>query len=130
MILGANETEFLAAALRGLEAQRRAAEHNIANVETPGFKARDIDFRSVLAGAGDQQLALRTTQRNHLGATSSALAGSELLYRIPIQSSLDGNTVNAQVEQAEFAENAIRYQSTLTFLNGKFRGLKLAIKGQ
>ncbi len=103
---------------------------NIANADTPGFKARDIDFRSVLARAGGEQLALRTTQGNHLGGASSGLGGSELLYRVPTQSSLDGNTVNAQVEQAEFTENAIRYQSTLTFLNGKFKGLKLAIKGE
>ena len=110
----------------------RVLAANIANADTPGFKARDIDFRSVLAGAGagGEQLALRTTQGNHLGGAGSALPGSELLYRIPIQSSLDGNTVNAQVEQAEFTENAVRYQSTLTFLNGKFRGLKLAIKGE
>ena len=103
---------------------------NIANTDTPGFKARAIDFRAALAGAGAEQLALSATHSRHLGSASPGLAGHELLYRVPMQSSLDGNTVNAQVEQAEFAENAIRYQSTLTFLNGKFRGLKLAIKGE
>lgn len=103
---------------------------NIANADTPGFKARDIDFRSALAVASGEQLALRTTRPGHIGGAGSDLAGPELMYRIPTQPSLDGNTVNSQVEQAQFAENAVRYQSTLTFLGGKFQGLKLAIKGE
>ena len=102
---------------------------NIANADTPGFKARDIDFRSVLAKAGGDKLAMKTTHANHLGGPADA-AGADLLYRIPTQPSVDGNTVDTQVEQAEFAQNAVRYQSTLTFLNGKFKGLKLAIKGE
>jgi flagellar basal-body rod protein FlgB len=101
---------------------------NLANADTPGFKARDIDFRSVLAKAGGEELAMKTTHANHLGG-STAASNADLLYRIPIQPSVDGNTVDSQVEQAEFAQNAVRYQSTLTFLNGKFKGLKLAIKG-
>jgi len=72
---------------------------------------------------------MKTTHANHLGG-ASAFSGGELLYRIPTQPSVDGNTVDTQVEQAEFAENAVRYQSTLTFLNGKFKGLRLAIKGE
>jgi len=103
---------------------------NIANADTPGYKARDIDFRSVLAAAGNNQVNLRTTQPGHIAADGDTLGGAELLYRIPVQPSLDGNTVNSQVEQAQFAENAVRYQSTLTFLSGKFKGLKLAITGE
>lgn len=104
---------------------------NIANADTPGFKARDIDFRTVLAAAdAGQQVSLKTTQAGHISVAGNGPAGAELLYRTPVQPSLDGNTVNTQVEQAEFTENAVRYQSTLTFLNGKFRGLKLAIKGE
>ena len=103
---------------------------NIANANTPGFKARDIDFRAALAKAGGEQMTLKTTHAGHMGGASSLTSEAELLYRIPTQSSLDGNTVNSQVEQAEFTENAVRYQSTLTFLNGKFKGLKLAIKGE
>ena len=102
---------------------------NIANADTPGFKARDIDFRSLLAKAGGDHMAMKTTHARHLGG-SSAVSGPDLLYRVPIQPSVDGNTVDTQVEQAEFAQNAVRYQSTLTFLNGKFKGLKLAIKGE
>jgi len=102
---------------------------NIANADTPGFKARDIDFRSLLAKAAGENMVMKTTHANHLGGASAASA-AELLYRVPTQPSVDGNTVDTQVEQAEFAQNAVRYQSTLTFLNGKFKGLRLAIKGE
>jgi len=103
---------------------------NIANADTPGFKARDIDFQTMLAKAGGAQLALKTTHAGHIGGAGSMSANLDPLYRIPVQPSLDGNTVNIQVEQAEFTENAVRYQSTLTFLTGRFRGLKAAIKGE
>ena len=102
---------------------------NIANADTPGFKARDIDFRSLLAKAAGDEMALQTTHARHLGG-ADAVSSPDLLYRMPHQPSVDGNTVDTQVEQAEFAQNAVRYQSTLTFLNGKFKGLKLAIKGE
>ncbi len=113
--------------LYGQRARLLAA--NIANADTPGFKARDIDFRSLLAKAGGETVAVKTTHARHLPA-GAPLAGAELLYRIPVQPSVDGNTVDSQVEQAEFAQNAVRYQSTLTFLSGKFKGLRLAIKGE
>ena len=103
---------------------------NIANADTPGFKARDIDFRSVLQKAAGDQMSLKTTNRNHLGGASGPASEADLLYRVPHQPSLDGNTVSTQVEQAEFAENALRYQSTLMFLSGKFKGMRLAIKGE
>ncbi len=103
---------------------------NIANADTPNFKARDIDFRAVLASAGDDSMVLQTTQPGHIGGSGSALSSPDLLYRIPTQTSLDGNTVNTEIEQAQFTENAVRYQSTLTFLSGRFQSLKLAIKGE
>jgi len=103
---------------------------NLANADTPGFKARDIDFRKVLAKAGGDQVSLKTTQGAHLGGASTAISGAARLYRVPMQPSVDGNTVDTQVETAEFTRNSIQYQSTLTFLNGKFRSLKLAIKGE
>lgn len=103
---------------------------NIANADTPNFKARDIDFRAALAGVGGDRLALQTTQPGHIGGSDTLPSGPDLLYRIPTQASLDGNTVNTEIEQAEFAENAVRYQSTLTFLSGRFQSLKLAITGE
>jgi flagellar basal-body rod protein FlgB len=103
---------------------------NIANADTPGFKARDIDFQSLLSKASGAGMTMSTTQAGHIGGANAPGGGMELLYRVPTQTSLDGNTVNTQVEQAQFTENAVRYQSTLTFLGGKFSGLKLAITGK
>ncbi|VAW73590.1 Flagellar basal-body rod protein FlgB [hydrothermal vent metagenome] len=103
---------------------------NIANADTPGYKARDIDFRAVLSNADGKPVALKTTHGNHIAGAGSSRNNPEIMYRTPMQPSLDGNTVDSQQEKARFTENAVRYQSTLTFLNGKFKGLKLAIKGE
>ena len=108
---------------------------NIANADTPGYKARDIDFRQAMArAAGDATTSgvhLSTTQAGHIGGAASADATTspDLKFRTPLAPALDGNTVDAQIEQAAFAENAVRYQATLTFLNAKFRGLLTAIMG-
>lgn len=112
---------------------------NIANADTPGYQARDIDFRTAMAKAASgsaSQEGLSTTSPLHMAGPSSAdasatggLAGGDLKYRVPNQPSLDGNTVESQVEQAQFADNALRYQATLTFLGGEFSSLKLAING-
>jgi len=103
---------------------------NIANADTPGYKARDIDFRSALARAGGQALAPTATQAGHMRLDGTGSGAVETLYRVPLQPALDGNTVDTHVEQSEFTQNAVRYQSTLTFLNGRFKGLMLAIKGE
>lgn len=109
--------------------------NNIANADTPNYKAQDLDFRSVLAQAGspNAQLALSTTNGAHLSPTSSgsaAAAGSGLKYRVPLAPSLDGNTVDVQMEQGAFADNTVRYQAALSFLSGKFKELMTAITGQ
>jgi flagellar basal-body rod protein FlgB len=107
---------------------------NLANADTPNYQARDIDFRSALAAAsGDKQggVQLATTNAGHIGMQGANGSGqAELKYRTPLAPALDGNTVDAQLEQAAFAENSVRYQATLTFLNSKFRGLMTAITGQ
>lgn len=104
---------------------------NLANADTPRYKARDFDFRAALATAQGDQLAMRTTQAQHIAfAQDDSVQGNTLQYRIPNQSSLDGNTVDAQVEQAAFAENAVNYQATLTFLSGRIKGLMGALKGE
>ncbi len=111
---------------------------NLANADTPNYKARDIDFRAALADvkAGDAKsagsgLSMSATQSGHL-STHNGMSNLDaaLKYRVPLASSLDGNTVDTQTEQANFAENAVRYQATLTFLNSKFRNLMTAITGQ
>ena len=106
---------------------------NLANIDTPGYRARDIDFKSVLAAAnGDSaSVQMTATRPGHIGAaTANGTATPELKYRTPLAPSLDGNTVDAQLEQAAFAENAVHYQATLSFLSAKFRSLMTAITGQ
>jgi len=103
---------------------------NLANADTPNFKARDIDFRAALNDAGHGQgLRMARTNASHL-PSGPAGAGLEPKYRVPSQPSLDGNTVDPQLEQAAFSENAIQYQASLDFLNARFRGLRTALKGE
>lgn len=102
---------------------------NIANAATPGFKARDMDFGAMLAtSSGGVAPQLAATQSGHF--TSDAAGGEKLLYRQPLQPSLDGNTVELATEQLQFAETAIRYRSTLSILGGRIGGLMSALKGE
>jgi len=108
---------------------------NLANVDTPNYKAQDIDFRTALARAGSPgaSLPMATTTSGHIdnSATTGAVdLSSALKYRVPLAPSLDGNTVDAQMEQAAFADNTVRYQATLTFLTGSLKDLMTAITGQ
>lgn len=115
--------------------QRRAEvlASNLANADTPGYLARDVDFRSALAaqsGEAGGDLALAATEPGHLAAPGSdAVSGAALKYRVPLQPSMDGNTVDAQVEQAAYAENSVRYQASLTFITAQIRMLRTAITG-
>lgn len=109
---------------------------NIANADTPGYKAQDIDFKAVLsqsAAAGQtSQLAMHTTNSAHIGAAQDARSDDlpmDLKYRVPTQPSEDGNTVDTHKEQAEFADNAMRYQATLQFLGSRFSGMKSVLQG-
>jgi flagellar basal-body rod protein FlgB len=130
-----------AAALRLRERRTELLATNLANADTPGFKARDMDFASALAAAGSPSAGqLVATRPGHIGistgapgATTGGMTGSTeafLKYRTPLAPSLDGNTVDAQLEQAAFAENSVRYQATLSFLSQRFRSLMTAITGQ
>jgi len=102
---------------------------NIANADTPNYKARDIDFGEVLAHT-DGSLPMRVTQAAHITISDGELPAGDLKYRNPYQASLDGNTVEMPVEQAAFAENNVRYQASLTFINLKIAQMQLAIAGQ
>ena len=105
---------------------------NIANADTPNYKARDIDFRALLGGAQAQQATARLVATNaaHLpDAEAAGNLGGALMYRMPLQPSIDGNTVDPQAEYAQFAQNALQYQSSLTFLSGRIRTLLTAIRG-
>ncbi len=112
---------------------------NIANADTPGFKARDFDFASELAAkteaAGQSHRArLAWTDAGHMGAISRGSSGelsvSTLLYRKNEQASLDGNTVNLDRERANFADNTMRYEASLRFINGGVRRALTAIRGE
>ncbi|MFT5577546.1 MAG: flagellar basal-body rod protein FlgB [Paraglaciecola psychrophila] len=104
--------------------------NNLVNADTPNFKARDIDFQTVFKG---QQAAtstrLQSTHSRHIAPSSLAFE-PQLQYRNPLQPSLDGNTVDEQVEMTRFAKNTLDFQASFQFLNGKFKGLKNAIRGE
>ena len=102
---------------------------NIANADTPGYKARDVDFSTALKSAQAGNLQMTRTSALHTVGNTPRSFGGELKYRVPTQPSLDGNTVQADVEQAAFAENAVQYRASLTFLNGTIQTLRYALKG-
>jgi len=101
---------------------------NLANADTPGYKARDLDFKSILKQNLPLTQPLERTQAGHIAPQQ--LLEARALYRNPGQVSLDGNTVEANVEQAKYAENAVQYQASLQFINSKFSGLMMALRGQ
>lgn len=105
---------------------------NMANADTPGFKARDIDFRAtmqaLLAQPAGNAAALQRTAPGHQGASETSLA-AEPLYRVPNHPALDGNTVDTQLEQTAFAEASVRYQASLDFLDARIQGLSKALRG-
>lgn len=109
----------------------QTAASNIANADTPNYKARDVDFRAALNRVAELAAAptMTKTQPTHLGPPTPD-AGAELKYRQPLAPSLDGNTVDVQVEQSVFAETTVRYRSSLEFVSDTFRGLMTAITGQ
>lgn len=109
---------------------------NIANADTPHYKARDFDFshalgRAVDAGRSSQGLALSATSERHVpGAMADRVTADQLLYRVPDQPSLDGNTVDMDRERAQFLDNAVRYEASLTMLNSYIQGLKSAMRSE
>ncbi len=102
--------------------------NNVANADTPGYKARDVDFKAAMQNVAKNAPAMQVTHDKHIGLPSAG-SRAEVLYRVPTQPSMDGNTVDAQQETSAVAETTVRYQATLTFLNAKIRGLRLAITG-
>jgi flagellar basal-body rod protein FlgB len=106
---------------------------NIAHADTPNFKARDFEFSSSLTqaverGRQSQSVSLATTSSRHLPGEARAVGEAELMYRTPNQSSIDGNTVEMDVERVNFADNAMRYEANLTILGSKIKSLLSAIQ--
>ena len=119
----------------GFRAQRaEVLANNIANADTPNYKARDMDFSSVLAAESDKQqkgrIALERTDSRHIEAEGLAMMDDTLKYRTPMQPSIDQNTVDAHLEQSNYAENAVGFQASFTLLNSKFKGLVSALRGE
>ena len=118
---------------QALEVWQRRSEviaSNIANADTPNYQARDVDFRQILqqASGGDSQtLELSAPSEGQISTT--AQSADALKYRVPLQPSMDGNTVDTQVEQAAFASNMVHYQASLSFINSTIQTLRLAING-
>jgi flagellar basal-body rod protein FlgB len=118
--MAANDQLFgIHGASLALRSQRLAMlASNIANAATPNYKARDIDFTKALD--------LATAQ----GKGANEAAAESVAYRVPLQSSLDGNTVELSTEQTEFAENAVQYRTTLSFLEARLSTVMQAIRGE
>jgi len=133
-----NYLRFNEAALSLRSQRQQVLASNIANADTPNFKARDFDFSSALAGVLARGAApagvLATTAPAHVGAAApdaGKLAdGTVLQYRGVVQGSVDGNTVDMDVERNQFADNALRYEAGITMINSQIRGLLAAIQGQ
>ena len=128
-------------ALELLARRQQVLSSNIANADTPGYKARDIDFASALAAAQSSQAGAgtgggaavatqaRVTRPGHMAAVVST-EDPQLQWRQAEQPSLDGNTVDLDRERANFADNAMRYEATLRFINGNVKTMLSAITGQ
>jgi flagellar basal-body rod protein FlgB len=99
---------------------------NIANADTPQFKAQDIDFRKVLSNT--QTSALQTTHSNHV-STDKTDPKNGLMYRVPFNVAFDGNTVELPVEQAKYGQSAADYQATLSILESRISGIRKALRG-
>jgi flagellar basal-body rod protein FlgB len=118
---------------QALQLKARRAEvlaGNIANADTPGYKARDFDFQGILRQQMPQTAPMQVTNARHIQPDYSLLDPAALAYRVPLQPSLDGNTVDTHLEHTAYAANALEYQASLRFLSGNIQKLKTAIKGQ
>jgi len=102
---------------------------NIANADTPGYRARDLDFRTALADAQPNGIRPASTHAGHLSGAGGASVPVATFERQPLQPSVDGNTVDIHREQADFAEATLRYRASLDFADGRLRSLLTAITG-
>ncbi|NTV86229.1 MAG: flagellar basal body rod protein FlgB [Burkholderiaceae bacterium] len=121
-------------ALRIRDQRQQVLASNIANADTPHYKARDLEFKAALQGAlkgtpAAGGVALATTAPGHLAAKPGLAVDAGLLYRTPAQGSVDGNTVDVDAERAAFAENTIQYEFNLTRINQQIKGLLSVIQG-
>lgn len=118
--------------LRAQRAELLAA--NLANADTPNYKARDIDFSAAFQDAQGMQtvgdLKISTSKTGHISNDIGGLAANAIRYRVPEQASLDGNTVDSDHEKSAFTENALRYQISMSILSKKISGLVRTLRGE
>lgn len=120
---------FFQTALSLRDSRQQILASNIVNADTPNYKARDIDFSQSLQNAVSGRAAsLAMTQPGHIAANSST-SGLQAKYRIPFQASLDGNTVEMDVERNKYMDNAVHFEADLTILGGKIKTMLAAIQG-
>jgi flagellar basal-body rod protein FlgB len=125
--------DFQGQALSLRAERQRLIASNIANADTPGYVARDINFAQALREATGSAMAapgMNTTQPAHLAGQAGARAESGLLYATPSQTNLDHNTVDMDRERANFVDNSVKFEATLRFINGGVRTMLDAIRGQ
>ncbi len=123
--------QFNQTALSLRSARQELLASNIANADTPNYKAKDIDFAKALQGAlagNTANLPLVTTSISHLsGTTGESVMGAPVMYRNALQPSADGNTVDMDVERAQFADNALRYEASVMFVSSKVKDVLAAL---
>ena len=123
-----HQLSFYSSALQLRGKRNNILASNIANAATPNYKARDISFEDEIKKL-DKNGPINTTHSNHI-VQNSGKSINEASYREPLITSLDGNTVELAVEQMQFAENSMRYSTTVNFLNGKINKIMSAIRGE
>jgi flagellar basal-body rod protein FlgB len=129
-------------ALRISEQRQQVLASNIANADTPNYKARDLDFKAALSSAlgpaaasgngsgnGSSQVALETTEPGHIAGSAGSASAPALQYRTQAQGSVDGNTVNMDTERAAFAENAVYYEFNLDRISQQIKSMLAVIQG-
>lgn len=103
---------------------------NLVNSSTPNYKAKDIDFNKLMQSASmESSASLDVTSPGHIKSSSSQIAGAQIQYRVPMQFSMDGNTVDPEIERKNFLQNSMKYQVSLTFIKNKTDQIMKAIKG-
>ena len=124
--------DFQGQALTLRSERQRLLASNIANADTPGYIARDINFAQALKEATGAQggATLNTSRAGHIAAATGARAEPNLLYATASQTNLDRNSVDMDRERANFADNSVKYEATLRFINGNVRTMLDAIRGQ
>ena len=126
--------DFQAQALSLRSERQRLIASNIANADTPGYVARDINFAQALreaTGSGQAATVMSASQPGHIGGGVAGGRGvSTLNFAAPSQTSLDRNTVDMDRERASFADNSVKYEATLRFINANVRTTLSAISGQ